>query len=78
MNNNTRSIELIHKFIDIMIIQFAWWASYYIRFSSNLIPLNGSPLLLRYIKFSHKVRTVLQSDPELYVPRGQAFVEIDS
>ena len=51
-NNNTRSIEIIHKFIDLMIIQLAWWASYHIRFSSDLFPFNGSPLLLRYIKFS--------------------------
>lgn len=49
---NTRTIEFFHKLTDLLIIQLAWWLSYYIRFSSNLIPQNGNPTLLRYIKFS--------------------------
>jgi Undecaprenyl-phosphate glucose phosphotransferase len=49
---STRKIEVTHKFIDLLIIQIAWWTAYYIRFESNLIPLKGPPLLLRYIKFS--------------------------
>lgn len=50
--NDGRRIENFHKMTDMLIILGSWWASYYIRFSSNLIPLNGEPLLLRYIKFS--------------------------
>jgi Undecaprenyl-phosphate glucose phosphotransferase len=50
--SNQRSLEFFHKLIDLMIIQFAWWLSYYVRFYSGLIPDNGAPLLLRYIKFS--------------------------
>lgn len=49
---STRKIEVTHKFIDLLIIQLAWWLAYYIRFESNLIPLNGPPLLARYVKFS--------------------------
>ena len=50
--SNQRKLEFFHKLIDLMIIQFAWWLSYYVRFYSGFIPENGAPFLLRYIKFS--------------------------
>jgi Undecaprenyl-phosphate glucose phosphotransferase len=52
ITKNTRTIETLHKLSDLLIIQLAWWISYYIRFSSDLFPYKGSPTLERYIKFS--------------------------
>lgn len=51
-SKNSKNLETFHKFIDLLIIQAAWWLSYYIRFEANLIPVHGDYLLLRYIKFS--------------------------
>lgn len=47
-----RKIEVFHKGIDLFIIQCAWWIAFYFRFHSGLIPYNGTPLPIRYVKFS--------------------------
>lgn len=52
MKIDNRRIEVLHKFLDLLTIQISWWLSYYLRFHSGLIPTSGTPLLLRYIKFS--------------------------
>lgn len=50
--NNFRRIEVLHKLTDLTMIQIAWWASYYIRFNTELFPDRGEPWLPRYVKFS--------------------------
>ena len=52
MISNSRKIEVVHKLLDLSIIQLAWWSSYFIRFYSGYFPYKGEPYLPRYIKFA--------------------------
>lgn len=51
ISSRSRSFELSNKVIDLLIINVAWWISYYLRFESNL--LRSEPGLFdMYLKFS--------------------------
>lgn len=52
MKNNKRTLEVVQKLVDILIIQISWWSAYFLRFYSGLFPNIEAPYLPRYLNFS--------------------------
>jgi Undecaprenyl-phosphate glucose phosphotransferase len=49
---HSRPLEIKHKVLDILIIQAAWWLSYFIRFQSNLFEVKDIDRIDWYSKYS--------------------------
>jgi len=51
LSGRSRSLEIADKFIDLLLINIAWWMAYYIRFESQLIQAQAG-LFTWYLKYS--------------------------
>jgi Undecaprenyl-phosphate glucose phosphotransferase len=51
LKRNSQAFVILHKLIDLLIINLSWWLCYYLRFKSNLIP-GEQNLFTWYFKFS--------------------------
>jgi len=51
LSGRSRSLEIADKFIDLLLINIAWWMAYFIRFESQLIHAQAG-LFTWYLKYS--------------------------